>query len=390
MKKYTLITALLIFLMTLLPGPTLAAPSSQDLVCNEEVVVQANDWLSKLADKYYGDVLAYPAIVAATNRKSATEPSFTRIDSADVIEVGWKLCIVSQGDAQALLAAQSTTTTYPLTLIDGLGREVTISANPQRIISLMPSNTEILFALGLSDRVVGVTEFDTYPPEVQEKEKIGGTTVRTISIEAILALEPDLVLAHDEHHQEVIDTLTDNGITVFAVNTTGLLDIYRAFDWIGQIAGIQAEADALKRQLQADVADITARVQQIPLDQRPTVYYEVWDEPLMTAGPNTFIGQLIDLAGANNVFADVTEDYPIISAEELVARDPDVILGPETHVEPLTAEVIAARPGWSDITAVQNGQIYPLNDDIISRPGPRLGQALQLVVEALYPEVFGQ
>ena len=388
-KKIKLVLAILLFAL-FLPGAVLAAAPDEAVVCEAEVVVQANDWLSKLAEKYYGDLLAYPAIMAATNSKNKVDPSFNHIASADVIEPGWKLCLVNQAEALALLQAEPGGTSYPLTLLDGLGRTVTIAGPPQRIVSLIPSNTETLFALGLGDRVVGVTKYDTYPPEAQEKDQIGGTTVRSISIEAILALEPDLVVANDERQQEVIDTLTENGLTVFAVNTVGLADVYRAFDWLGQIADVQPEAQRLKRQLQADLAAISAQIEQIPADQRPTVFYEVWDDPLMTAGPNTFIGQLISLTGADNIFADIEQDFPTISAEELLARNPTVILGPEKHAEPLTVEGVAARPGWSEIEAVQNGRVYPLSADLVSRPGPRLGLALQAMVEVLYPDLFGQ
>jgi iron complex transport system substrate-binding protein len=352
--------------------------------------VQANDWLSKLADKFYGDPLAYPAIVAATNAQSAADTSFTRIDSADVIEPGWKLCIISTEAAQAMLAAQSTQTSYPLTLFDGLGREVTLAAKPQRIISLLPSNTEVLFALGVGDRVVGVTTYDNYPPEALEKTQIGGLTVETISIETILSLEPDLILAHDENQLETINTLTDNGLTVFALNTVGIADVYRSLDWVGQLTDTQAEAETLKRQIQADIAAVNAKIEQVSADDRPTVFYEVWDDPLMSAGPNTFIGQLISLGGGSSVFSDLPDDYPLISPEVLLARNPSVILGPEQHIDPFTVETVAARPGWGEIAAVQNGRVYPLDADIISRPGPRLGQALQLIAAALYPDLFSE
>lgn len=393
--KFWLTLLLAVFSLPWLPAMALAAPSIQGLECVQEATVQYDDWLSKLADKYYGDALAFPAIVAATNQKNEEDSSFTRIDNPHVIEPGWKLCIVSPEQAGLLLEDQlagsaGQQASFPLTLTDGLGRQVTIEAPAQRIVSLLPSNTEVLFALGLGDRVVGVTEFDNYPPEAQTKQIIGGMTTNTISLETILALEPDLVLAHDDLQQSVIDTLAENGLTVFATNTKQLTDIYRTINWVGQMAGVQDRAEALTGQIQRDITAITARIDEVPADERPAVFYEVWVDPLLTAGPGTYIGQMITLAGAKNIFDDVSQEFPEISAEEVVARNPAVILSAEHNSDNLTDEALAARPGWSEIEAVKNGRVYLLNDDVISRPGPRVALALRTMVEVLYPGLLAE
>jgi iron complex transport system substrate-binding protein len=390
MRNYTFIA---LMLLLLLPRPAaLAGPAPQAVACLEEATVQADDWLSKLAEKYYGDVLAFPAIVNATNQKHAEDSSFARIDDPNLIEPGWKLCIANPTDAAALLNGQTSgssaqQTVYPLTLTDGLGREVTITAPPQRIVSLLPSNTEILFALDLGNRVAGVTQYDLYPAEAQEKTVIGGMTIDSISMETVLALEPDLILAHDDHQQPIIDALTDNGLTVFAVNSVDLADVYQAISWIGQIADVQPRAEALNQQIQADIAAITAGIEQVPPDERPTVFYEVWAEPLMTAGPNSFIGEIITLAGGRNIFTDIAEDFPEISPEVVIARNPAVILSSQFNAENLTPEMLANRPGWSEIEAVKTGNIHFLNDDMISRPGPRVALGLREVVNVLYPDL---
>jgi iron complex transport system substrate-binding protein len=126
----------------------------------------------------------------------------------------------------------------------------------------------------------------------------------------------------------------------------------------------------------------------IPAEARPTVYWEVYDDPLTTAGPATFIGQLIDLAGATSSFADASEEYPQVSAEAVFARDPQVILGPDSQGMKLSPDTIAQRPGWADVRAVRDGRIYLLDGDIVSRPGPRLADALEALVAVLYPESF--
>lgn len=391
-KRILLLTLTLLALGMANSPEAQARPAFQAITCMAEAIVQVDDWLSKLADKYYGDLAAFPAIVEATNQMHSQDTTFAYIANPHVIEPGWKLCIASPDDAAALVASQAPVgapknTKYPLTLLDGLGRQVTITAPPQRIVSLLPSNTEILFTLGLGDRVVGVTEYDTFPPEAQAKQKIGGMTVETISVETILALEPDLVLAHDENQRPVIEALAANGLTVFAVDSTGLADIYRAIDWVGQISDVQNRSDALNLQIQQEIAALSAKIEPIPTTERPTVFFEVWSEPLLTAGPNTFIGQLITLARGRNIFADIEQDYPEISSEEVIARNPAVILSSQYNGENLTPAALAARPGWSEIDAVKNGQIHLLADDFISRPGPRVAQGLREVVKALYPDL---
>lgn len=277
---------------------------------------------------------------------------------------------------------------FPVTLTDDLGRQVTVAALPERIVSLSPSNTEILFAVGAGQQVVGVTEFDNYPPEAQSREKVGGFSANTISIEKIIALKADLVFSASEIHAPVIQALEQAQVPTFALDPQGLDEVYTAIETVGQLSGHGDEAARLVAELKARVAAVTARTQALPEDQRPTVFYEVWDEPLMTAGPTTFIGELIELAGGRNIFADVTEEYPQISIEEIVQRNPAVILGPDSHADALTPEQIRARPGWGDIRAVQDNRIYLVNGDIVSRPGPRLVDALEDIARALHPDLF--
>ncbi|MFQ5856518.1 MAG: ABC transporter substrate-binding protein [Anaerolineae bacterium] len=277
---------------------------------------------------------------------------------------------------------------FPVTLSDDLGREVTVAALPQRVISLAPSNTEILFALGAGDQVVGVTEFCNYPPEAQNREKIGGFSAKTISLEKIVSLEPDLVFSAGQPQQPVIEALEQAGIPVFALDPEGLEGVYENIETAGQLTGHEAEAAEVVAEMKDRVAAVTEKTQAIPEAERPTVFYEVWHEPLMTAGPTTFIGELIELAGGKNIFADVNEEYPQVSAETIIQRDPDVILGPDSHGEELTADKIEARPGWGDIHAVQEGRIYLVNGDIVSRPGPRLADTLEDIARALHPDLF--
>jgi iron complex transport system substrate-binding protein len=286
--------------------------------------------------------------------------------------------------------ATPTSASFPLTLTDDLGREVTLSELPQRVISLAPSNTEILFAVGAGDQVVGVTQYCNYPPEAQERDQIGGFSAKTISIEKIVALEPDLVLAAGEIHQPVIEALEQVNIPVYALDPNTLEEVYTRLELVGRLTGHEEEAAQVVTDMQGRVRAVSERVGTIPQEDRLSVYWEVFDEPRMTAGPATFIGQLIELAGGVNIFADVSEDYPQISDEEVIGRNPAVIMGPETMGEKLTIETVAQRPGWDQVDAVQNGRIYLFDGDMVSRSGPRLAQVLELMARALYPDLFEQ
>jgi iron complex transport system substrate-binding protein len=279
---------------------------------------------------------------------------------------------------------------FPLTLADDLGREVTIEAKPQRIVSLAPSNTEILFAVGAGEQVVGVTTYCNYPQEAQTREQIGGFSAETISVEKIVALEPDLVLSAGKIHETVSEALERAEITVYAVDAETFDQVYASIEAVGQITGHGEEATNLVAQMKERVAAVESVVAEIPDGERPTVFWETWDDPLMTAGPATFAGQMIEKGGGVNLFADVTERYPQISAEEVIRRDPEVIMGPDSHGDALTADRIANRPGWGTIKAVQDGRIYVINGDITSRAGPRIVDGLEMIARALHPDRFPQ
>ncbi len=277
--------------------------------------------------------------------------------------------------------------TFPLAVTDDLGREVTLPARPERIVSLLPSNTEILFAVGAGDQVVGVTSYCNYPPEATTREQVGGITNKSLSVETIIALEPDLILASGSQ-DETIPVLEETGLKVIVLEPKTIDDIYTNIELVGRVTGHPDQATVLANELRGRATAVKEKVAAVPPPERPAVFYEVWDEPLMTAGPDTFIGQLIELAGGENIFADVNEDWPQISPELIVERNPEVILGPEAHGSALMAEQIATRPGWANIAAVQNERIYLLDGDMVSRPGPRLIDVLEEIARDLYPDLF--
>ncbi len=277
---------------------------------------------------------------------------------------------------------------YPQTQTDALDRAVTITAQPRRIISLSPSVTEILFAIGAGPQVVGRTEFCNYPPEVTSLPTIGGFSAKSISVEAVLDLQPDLVIAGSKRQKEVIEALEGAGLTVFALAPNSLADIETGIRTLGEITGNVEGAEAVVADMQRHISAVTEKTGGLPEDKRPRVFYEVFDEPLTTTTNATFIGELITLAGGINIFAELPEAYPNVSVEQIAELDPQVIIGPSSHADKLTADLIAARPGWAAFTAVKDKSIYVVDGDVISRPGPRMAEALEALAEALHPDLF--
>src|SRR5215211_2874784 len=274
-----------------------------------------------------------------------------------------------------------------LTFTDGLGREVKLSGSPQRIISMAPSNTEILFAIGAGDQVVGRDALSDFPEEAKNATDIG-STFDALNTELIVAQKPDLVLAAEINTPEQVKQLEDLGLTVYYLkNPLTLEEMYSNVELIAQLTGHEQEAATLIESLKARVAVVDEKI--APISSRPNVFYELdATDPAKpyTAGKGTFITQLIDRAGGHNIAADL-DGYPQLSLEQVVAADPAfIILGDARYG--VSPESIAQRPGWENLSAVKNGQILPFNDDLVSRPGPRLVDALEELAKLLRPELF--
>jgi len=266
------------------------------------------------------------------------------------------------------------------TFVDDLGRQVTIERIPQRIVSLAPSNTEILFALGLGDKVVGVTDWCDYPPEALEKEKVG--SYDTPDIEKIVALNPDLVLVAYGTTMDVINNLVGLELTVFGIKSTDLDDVLNDIRTVGEITGKKVEAQALTSEMESRIQAVTDQTEE--LEQRPRVFYIVWHDPLWTAGSETFIHELIEKGGGVNICQDIN-GYATITLEEVVARNPEVIITSEWSFDwAINAALL------EDTEARQNNRIYQGDDDLVQRPGPRLVEGLEWFAHFIHPEIFGE
>jgi iron complex transport system substrate-binding protein len=275
---------------------------------------------------------------------------------------------------------------FPVTITDDLGRKVSLKTEPKRIVSLAPSNTEILFFLGLGDRVVGNTTYCDYPEEAKLCTKIGG--FKDPSLEKIVTLQPDLVLATDMH-QQLIKGMEDAGLNVLVLKSNTIEEIFGTIQLVGRAAGVENKAIDLSKGLKDRVDAVSKKVAKIPESQRPTVYYEMWYEPLMSIGRNSLIGQMIKSAGGINITDDCTEQYPQLSEEVIIEKNPKVMFNSYGHESKvITPAEVAARKGWKDIDFVKNNKIYTIDADLLSLPGPRIVEGLEKMAKFLYPELF--
>lgn len=278
----------------------------------------------------------------------------------------------------------------PLAFTDGLGRAVSLAAPARRIVSIAPSNTEVLFAVGAGAQVVGRDEFSDYPAGALALPSVGGGWGE-LNIEAILALQPDLVLAAEINPPEQIQALQALGLTVYALPnpTTGLAGLYENLARVGALTGHAAEAEALVASLQARVAAVEEKIAGV--ESRPRVFYELDStnpNAPWTSGGGTFIDTLLEMAGGENIGRALEGAYAQLSIEELLAQNPEVILLGDAVWGGVTPEAVAARPGWEALAAVQNQRTYPFDDSLVSRPGPRLVAGLEELARLLHPEAF--
>jgi iron complex transport system substrate-binding protein len=272
---------------------------------------------------------------------------------------------------------------YPVEITDSLGREVTIDSEPENIASMAPSVTETLFAVGAGEKVVGVTTADTYPEEVEEIEKIGD--FQQVNVEKLLELDTDLLFhSYDSTTREVAEDLEEQtNADVVVVNPQTLDEVVASMELVGSAAGEPEAGRELEQELRSDLEEISAAVEGEP---EPTVFYEVFNDPLQTVGPGSFVHDGLVLAGAENIAADTNEGYPTYSAETVIERDPEFyFIGESVGITP---EDVAERPGYSSLTAVEEDNVVAVDDASLSRPGPRITEAIREVAEEMHPEAF--
>jgi iron complex transport system substrate-binding protein len=287
--------------------------------------------------------------------------------------------------------AEPSVAAFPVELTDDTGRTITLDAAAERIVSLAPSNTEIVCALDACDRLVGVTDFDDYPPEVAD---VTDVVVQTqVDVELVVDAEPDLVLAagNELTPTATIEQLEELGLTVVVLYPETLEEVYANIELVGSALGASEEADALVDSMEERVAAVEEAVADA---EAPTTLYEIFyaEGTTYTAGEGSFLASLIEIAGGVPVTGDA---QGVIDGESLVAADPQLILLGGASYDPTLADpaaaldAVAARPGWADLAAVTTGDVVPYLDDIVTtRPGPRIVDGLEALARAIHPELF--
>ena len=275
-------------------------------------------------------------------------------------------------DTPAVSAPESSVS-YPLTVADDAGREVTIAAEPQRIVSLAPANTETVFALGAGARVIGVTTYDDYPAEVEAIEKVGDFTGP--NLEAIAALNPDLVLLTGGVQAEVIKQLEDLGATALVLDPLTIDGVKANISKLGQVLNAVDDSDAV-------VADMNTRLEAVAaeaaaFEQPITCFIEIGNNPLFTAGTDTMINEAMSLAGGVNVVTEA--GWVPYSTEQVFEDDPSVYF--VTSMSGAVPADIAERSGHEALSAVKSGLVVEIEDNLISRPGPRIVEGVEAMLQ---------
>lgn len=283
-------------------------------------------------------------------------------------------------------AAEEKHTSYPLSITDATGQTFMFDKAPERIVSTSPAETEILFALGLGDKIVGVSDYDNYPAETKDKPKVGGITKP--NEETIVGLTPDLVVTGISMPDEVVQKLRGLKLNLYKTEPKTLDDIMKDIGELGIITDRQAEAEALVAGMKADIQKVKDAVAQVKPEDKKKVYVEF--SPGWTVGKGEFMDELIQIAGGVNVAGDTT-GWNQISEEKIVQSNPDVILftlGVTDDKSGKTLEeIIRGRSGWDKIAAIQNNRVVGVDQDALSRPGPRITQGLLEVAKAIYPDL---
>lgn len=264
--------------------------------------------------------------------------------------------------------------------VDDAGRRVYLAKAPSRIISLAPSVTEILFAIGAGAQVVGVTQFCDFPAEATQKAKVGYVNP---NLESLVALEPDLIVAPQEFLKpDLIGKLEQLKIPVFILADRTVEDVFAHIQTLGRMLDRSTEATALGMDLRQHIARIKARTQNaVPV----RVLYVLNSEPLITVGPGSFIDQLIGLAGGVNVAAKSATAYPRLSMEVVLQENPDILIFPTGEAEGISASEQQSWGKWATLAAVKRNNLRQIPADLLNRPGPRIGKALELLADLLHP-----
>lgn len=270
----------------------------------------------------------------------------------------------------------------PRTFVDDLDRKLYLAKPPKRIVSLAPSITEILFAIGLDEEIVGVTDFCNFPARALTKPKVSYSQP---NLESLVALEPQLVLAPPSFlRADLLAKLEQLKIPTFVLESKTVEGIFGHIQLLGKMVGRASQANVYTANMRKQVANLTKRVEGRP---RPTLLYVLNSEPLITVGPGSFIHHLIELAGGRNAAERANVPYPRLTMEEVLTQNADILLFPTGEYEGIPQAEQDRWKRWDSLRAVQKGKLFQVQSDLLNRPGPRVLEGLRHLVKLLHPEV---
>jgi len=300
-----------------------------------------------------------------------------------VVIVAVASVIASFAGGYILGSANNSDTSAKFTIVDDLGRVVSLNGFPQRIISVAPTPTEVVFAVGAEDLLVGIDTYSDYPNATANVTKIGDSS--NLNVEKIISLEPDLIISSDLIPQAQLDFLATHGIPYLILTAKNISGVYKDIRLIGQITNHSSDANALVSSLQIRVKAITDKTLASNVTHPKTLleYYPIW-----TYGQGSFGDDLIRLAGGTNIAGNMSGEYVSVDPSFVISKNPDVIIYTVGSMTITTKSDITGRPGWQTISAVVNDKIFEVNDDLITLYGPRIVDGLEDLAALLHPELF--
>lgn len=259
-----------------------------------------------------------------------------------------------------------------MTLILVLCNVFSICASPMRIISLVPSQTEMLFELGYGDQIVGISDYCNYPAETEKITKIGGLD---LNVEKIMSLQPNMVIDLNAMHRKYQLLFSQLGLNYVNFNVNNLEEIGQMAEKIASILGPTDKSKSFSSSWEVRLKELAIANS----EHRPRVYLEIWDAPMQAAGPKSFMGEMLRSCGGQNIISEPT-DYPVMNSEQIIAADPEIILVAYPHPN---VDQIKNRPGWGNISAIKKNRIHALDQDLFVRPGPRNLLALKILKDII-------
>lgn len=342
-------------------------------------------------------LIAVPTLGACSDSSESVSDAAAQAASSQVLSLdegdGPEATTVPASEDSEMSSSPSVTgsgaVAAEIKVLDGVGNEITLDGPAKKIIVFVPSALEIINGLEAMDMVIGVDSWSAENKEPLAEGLEGFGDFNSLNMEKIAAADPDIIIGLVGWAETDVQKLNELDIKVYIVDANTVNEVYTEIENMGKILGLDDAALKMSDELKKQVGEITSKVPDIDEPQKPKVFYEVWNEPLMSAGKNTFISELIEMSGGINIVAaDGLEGWPEYSLEKLILNNPDIMLAP-TSLAP-DAEAVLSEARFSDIAAISNKRVYIIPDNPVSRPSQNIIKGLKMIAQAIHPEIFGE